>query len=266
MKKLTALLLVLALFFSFAACSDSPDAQPVDGSLSSDEYSTNATASGASLSIELNTGMKEKFDKLEYAAYYNLFYNQDLADVDKKLDKDGVFTKIYDAYNQTERYYVWGYLDNTKCCSYQWEFVMPEGTDIPEPGSYVKMSGKLTQDSAALDGYWFTDVTLEVTDKFENAGFDFDMTTLSRDLTRVQVLNMLQFPTDEHFNNKTLRVFGRALTTNSIQDPYYDNCWSMDFTYDGDAPAIGSDIFLQGTFTGTDAGSVIKAENISLIG
>lgn len=266
MKKITALFLVLVLIFSFAACSDSPDAQPVDGDgSSSDEFTTQATANGASLSLDLNTGMKEKFDKLEYAAYINLFYNSDVSDVGKTMTKDGVFTKIYDAYNKMERYYVWGYLDTTKCCSYQWEFVMPQGTEIPEPGSYVKMTGKLVEDAAALDHYWFTEAKLEVTDVFENAGVDYDMTTLSRDLTRVQIINMQQFTSDEHFNNKTLRVFGRALSPNTIQDPYYDNCWAMDFTSAGDPVAIGEDIFIRGALTVSGSGCVIETEDVSVI-
>lgn len=264
MKKFAALILVLTLVFSFAACSDSPDAEPLPSG-GSDEITTKATADGVLLSVDLDTGMKEKFDELEYAAYINLFYNDDTSDVGKTLKKDGVFTAIFDAYNQTERYYVWGYLDNTKCCSYQWELDLPEGAEIPESGSYVKTEGKLTQDAKALDGYWFTDVKMEVTDEYADPGYDFDMTTLSRDLTRVQVINMLQFPTDEHFNGRTLRVFGRALTTNTVQDPYYDNCWSMDFRFDGAAPAIGEDILVEGTFTGSAAGAYIAASDIGII-
>lgn len=274
MKKLTALLLILCLVFALAACSDSKTLRPsgtdtsdaADNSDTATEeqvYTTQTTADGVNLGLDLDTGMKEKLDQLEYTLYYNLFYNNDTSEVGKTLTKEGTFAVLKDAYNDVERYYVWGYMDNTKCCSYQWEFVMPEGTDIPESGSYVTMTGKLVKDDKALDGYRFTDVALKVEEPFKNAGFDFDMTTLSPVLNRVQIINIQQYP--EQFNGKTLRLFGRALSLNTIQDPYYDNSWAMDFDGENKKMAIGDNIFIKGTITAENGGCYIKTDKINIV-
>lgn len=264
MKKFTALLITLGLILTLAACSDSKKLTETttDGS-SQPEITTQTTADGVNLGLDLDTGMKEKLDQLEYTLYYNLFYNDDTSEVDKTMTKEGTFAVLKDAFNDKDRYYLWGYMDNTKCCSYQWEFVMPKGMDIPESGSFIKMTGKLVKDDKALDGYWFTDVELEVEEEFKNAGFDFDMTTLSPVLNRVQVINMQQYP--DQFNGKTMRIFGRALGLNTIQDPYYDNSWSMDFKGENKKMAVGDDIFIAGTFKGGEDGSFIETDKINVI-
>ena len=273
MKKLIAVLLTLTLIFSFAACggktttdvgSDATGTDAQNTDTSGDNVATTApTAQGAALGLQLNTGMKEKLDQMEYAIYVDLFYNGNSKDyADMQYTKDGVFATLEDAFNGVTRYYVWGYADQTKCCDYQWEFVMPEGMEIPESGSYVTMTGTLTQSDEALDGYWFTDVTLTVEQPFANAGYDFDMTTISPTLTRVQVINMTQFK--DQFDGKTMRIYGRALSMNSVQHPYYDEAWSLDFTYDGDTQfVIGDDILVEGTFNGASEGSFIEAGRIT---
>ena len=269
MKKLIALLLTLSLTFALAACGGKTNTDVVDdatqASGSDDSVATTApTAQGAALGLQLNTGMKEKLDQLEYAAYVDIFYNQNGAEYENNTyTKDGVFAILEDAFSGVYRYYVWGYADQTKCCDYQWEFVMPNGMEVPEPGSYVTMTGKLTKSDDALDGYWFTDATLTVEEPFAHAGYDFDMTTDSPTLTRVQVINMQNFASQ--FADKTIRIYGRAMTLNSVQHPYYDNAWSMDFNYDGEAGfAIGDDILVEGVFTAMDNnGSFIEGNRIT---
>ena len=272
MKKLIALLLTLTLVLSFAACggktnvSDNAtgtDAQSGDAFGDANPNTTAPTAQGAALGLQLNTGMREKLDQMEYAAYVDIFYNKNGAQYEnQKYTKEGVFATLVDAFSGVTRYYVWGYADQTKCCDYQWEFVMPEGTEIPESGSWVTMTGTLTASKDALDGYWFTDATLKVEEPFAHAGYDFDMTTISPTLTRVQVLNMTQFK--DQFDGKTVRIYGRALTLNSIQHPYYDGAWSLDFNYDGDPGfAIGDDILLEGTFSAVGNGCFIEGNKIT---
>ena len=267
MKKLIALLLTFTLILAFAACSGKTNINDATGSdaPSGDNVATTApTAQGAALGLELGTGMKEKMDQMEYAAYCDIFYNDNGAQyADQTYTKDGVFAVLEDAFNGKTRYYVWGYADQTKCCDYQWEFVMPDGMEVPEPGSYVTMTGKLTKSDDALDGYWFTDATLKVEEPFAHAGFDFDMTTNSPTLTRVQIINMQNFASQ--FSDKTLRVYGRAMTLNSVQLPYYDGAWSMDFNYDGEANfAIGDDILVEGTFVAMDnSGSFVEGNQIT---
>ena len=237
MKKLFSLLLVITVIFSLTACSAD---KTVD--------TNNPTADALMSDGELNTGMKEKFDQMEYSAYIDLFYNGNgTSYAGKSFTKDGTFAILQDAYSDVTRYYVWGYADNTKCCDYQWELKLPSDANIPEPGSYVRVTGKMEKNEAALDGYWLTDVTLTTEKSFENAGFHMDMTTMSPTLVRVQIINMQNFP--EIFKDMTVRVFGRALSPTSIQHPYYNEAWSMDFTAADTAPATGKYILLEGTYS-----------------
>lgn len=258
MKKLIALIMALCLALTLAACGGTGTEETTAGN---GEENTNPTADALLSEGELNTGMKEKFDQMEYSAYVDLFYNSNGASYEgKTFTKDGTFAILTDAYNNVTRYYVWGYADNTKCCDYQWELVLPEGAEIPEPGSYVKVKGTMEKNEAALDGYWLNDITLEVTDEFKNAGFQMDMTTMSPTLVRVQIINILQFP--ENFENKTVRIFGRALSANSIQHPYYNESWSMHFTETDEAPATGKYILLEGTYNN----KVVTTEKLTVIG
>ncbi len=257
MKKVFALLLSLALVLSLAACGGSEEETTAENG----ETVTNPTADALLSDGELDTGMKEKFDQMEYSAYVDLFYNDNGASYEgKTFNKDGTFAILKDAYSNVTRYYVWGYADNTKCCDYQWEIVLPEGTEIPEPGSYVKVTGTMEKNEAALDGYWLKDITLEVTEDFKNAGFGMDMTTMSPTLVRVQVINILQFP--DNFKDMTVRVFGRALGANSIQHPYYNESWSMHFTETDTVPAIGKYILLEGTYNDKQ----ITTDKLTVIG
>ncbi len=269
MKKLIALLTALTLLLCFASCgtNDTTDAtNSADTTVSSDGNAVSTPTADALLSDgELNTGMKEKFDQMEYAAYCDLFYNDNGASYDgKTFTKDGTFAILKDAYSNVTRYYVWGYADNTKCCDYQWEIVMPEGTEIPEPGSYIEVKGTMEKHDDALDGYRLTDITLTVKEEFTNAGFDIDFTTMSPTLTRVQVINILQFP--ENFAKNKVRLFGRALTVNTIQHPYYNESWTMHFTETDTVPSIGDYIVVEGVYNNSGSENIITTDKLTVIG
>lgn len=258
MKKYIALILCLSVFLSLCACGGNENETTPDGQ-------TNPTADAVLSDGELDTGMKEKFDQMEYSAYVDLFYNDNGASYEgKNFKKDGTFAILKDAYNDTVRYYVWGYADNTKCCDYQWEFVLPEGASVPEPGSYIKVSGTMTKSEQALDGYWLENVSLEVTDEFRNAGFDMDLTTMSPTLVRVQIINLLQHK--DKFADITLRLFGRALTPETIQHPYYNESWQVHFTQTETSPAIGDYILIEGTYNKASAGPLITTDKLTVIG
>lgn len=247
MKKIISLALILTLIFAVSACGSPAETSDPSESSSDSVSSSNPTADALLSDGELDTGMKEKFDQMEYVAYTDIFYNDNGADYEgKTYKKDGTFAILQDAYSDITRYYVWGYADNTKCCDYQWEFIFPEGTDIPEPGSYIEVEGTMTKDENALDGYHLTDVTLTVKEEFKNAGFDMDLTTMSPTLVRVQIINMLQH--SDKFEKKSVRIFGRALNENTIQHPYYNESWSMHFTAADTTPATGKYILLEGTY------------------
>ena len=271
MKKLIALLMALSMLLAFASCGgntkDTTDAtNSADTIVSSDENAVTTPTADALLSDgELDTGMKEKFDQMEYAAYVDLFYNDNGSSYEgKTFTKDGTFAILRDAYSDVTRYYVWGYADNTKCCDYQWEIVIPDGTEIPEPGSYVEVKGKMEKNDAALDGYRLTDITLTVKEEFANAGFDIDFTTMSPTLTRVQVINILQFP--EKFTSEKVRIFGRALNVNTIQHPYYDESWTIHFTETDTVPSIGEYILLEGIYNADGSENMITSEKLTVIG
>ena len=258
MKKYIALILCLSVFLSLCACGGNENETTPDGQ-------TNPTADAVLSDGELDTGMKEKFDQMEYSAYVDLFYNDNGASYEgKNFQKDGTFAVLKDAYNDTTRYYVWGYADNTKCCDYQWEFVLPEGVEIPEPGSYIKVAGKMVKSDKALDGYWLENVSLEVTDEFRNAGFDMDLTTMSPTLVRVQIINLLQHK--DKFADLSIRLFGRALTPETIQHPYYNESWQMHFTKTDISPAIGDYILIEGTYNKASGGTIIATDKLSIIG
>ena len=239
MKKLIALLLAAALLLTLAACGKQPTTDAPSGG---DHH-------GAEVTIADN-GMWQYFHQMEYNLYQNIFYDDTGKTgegyVGQELTKEGTFTVLRDQYNERDRYYVWGYLDATRCCDYQWEFVPKDPASLPAPGSAIVMTGTFAADDAALDGYWFTDATVEVVENFPASEYDYDTTTMSATLARVEVFNVERFP--DYFGGKTLLLYGRALNTKCIQHPYYDGSWTMDFTADKE-PATGTYLLLGGTIT-----------------
>ena len=225
MKKLVALLLCLLALLGLAACQEETPAGESDA-------------------------MPTVLDQGEYVLYQNIFFN-DQADscLGKTLTKKGTLTRVYDAFSQKTRYYVWGYMDATKCCDWQWEFVPAQPEQLPPSGSLVEMTGTLTRDEAALDKLWFTGASVKLVTAFRPAGdCEVDMTTMDATLERVQLQNMQYKP--EQFQGKTLRLYGRVLNPSTIQHPYYDNAWTQSFTAPADAeiPAIGTMVILTGSW------------------
>lgn len=253
MKKTILLTLCLTMILSLAACAGS-GAQPAEtktGSRSAE------TAAGTQSVPQSAGNMPTVLNQTEYILYQNIFFN-DMADdyVGKTVTKEGTLARLYDAFNDRTRYYVWGYMDATKCCDWQWEFVPQDPDSLPANGCLIQMTGTLTRDEAALDGLWFTDVTVELKAAFLPEACDVDMTTMDATLERVQLLNMQYKP--EVFAGKSLRLYGRVLNPAAIQHPYYDNAWTQGFETTEEVPAIGTMVIL----TGTWQGSAVKAERV----
>ncbi len=199
--------------------------------------------------------MSTVLDPMEYALYTNIFYEDQGNDYDdKEYTKEGTFTILYDSFNSVTRYYVWGYSDETHCCDWQWEFVPSDIDSLPAPGSKVSMTGTFVADDSALDGYWFVDTQIDVLREYTAFYGKYDTTTMSATLARVQLSNMANFAA-EH-NGEKVRVYGRAYGDGMIQHPYYDNSWYLDLEYSGEFPPIGTYIFVEGTFTGTDTSDI----------
>ena len=189
--------------------------------------------------------MKTVLNKDEYTLYQNIFFNDQKKDFDKKkTTKEGTFATLYDAYNNVVRYYVWGYLDNTKCCDWQWEIKLPDNAKIPTNGSYVKVSGTYEVNDKALDGFWIIDPTVTVVEAFKDRGYDVDMLSMSPTLQWVEIQNVIN--QNDYFKGKTVCGYGRMKTAASIEDAYYDNKWSVDIITEDKTPAFGTVVIYTG--------------------
>ncbi len=217
LKKLAVLGLTLSMLTGLSACSKGDEEVP---------YVLNPT---------------------EYILYQNIFLNgtgDQYTGV--KMTKTGTFAVLKDSYNQTSRYYVWGYNDETKCCDWQWEFVPADPDKLPAPGSVIEMSGVFAQSDAALDGYWYENATVTVKNKKQESDYDLDLTSMSDTLERVQLANVSGFPAD--FEGQSVTAYGRILSPTTFQDPYYDGSWQQDFTSDDTIPAMGTMVIASGVF------------------
>ena len=188
--------------------------------------------------------------QVEYTLYQNIFSNKTGSQYEgREFTKQGVFGMIYDAFSGRTRYYVWGYLDNTRCCDWQWELKIDDPKNLPSSGSLVTVKGTFAASDDALDGYWLTNPQITAHSQYTgSSGVELDMVTLSDTLERVQLLNIIYMP--ETFEGKTFSAYGRIYATDVLQDPYYDGSWQVSFSTSGTVPAIGTTVRLTGTVTG----------------
>ena len=233
MRKYISIIMVLCTVFVFAGCGGAQS------------QSTAQAAESAPDSID---AVPVILDQNEYLLYQNVFYN-DYGDqyVGKAVSKEGVFTTLYDSYSQKVRYYVWGYLDNTRCCDWQWEIVPASTNPLPPIGSLIRVTGTFTNDENALDGYWITDAVISTVSKYTGNTNQIEMDTMSGTLERVQIANIVGYPGD--YEGKTFSAYGRVEDIGMLQDPYYDGSWQIPFSVKGDMPAIGATVHLEGTIT-----------------
>lgn len=231
MKRLISILLCLVIVLAFVGCSKSNDSE-------------DASVTGKAESQKIQTVLTPA----EYVLYQNIFFNGQADDyVNKQTTKDGVFTAIYDAYSNINRYYVWGYNDNTKCCDWQWEIVPNDLDNLPKPGSRVNVNGVFVKDEKALDGYWISDAKIDVITEYTGSTVDIDTTTMGGTLERVQLANIQSHP--DKFEGKTVTVYGRADSPTSVEHPYYDNCFTQEFSSTDEVQAIGTKIVVSGTYS-----------------
>ena len=181
----------------------------------------------------------------EYTLYQNIFYNNYASQyVGKSMTKRGVITSIYDAYSSVTRYYVCGYLDQTKCCDWQWELQVEDPSTLPAFGSLVEVTGIFAQDEGALDQYWLSNAKVNTLTTYTGATADINMLTMTGTLERVQVMNYSS--NHEAFEGKTVFAYGRVFGPNMFQDPYYDGSWTAAFVTNDEVPAVGTSIILRG--------------------
>ena len=188
-------------------------------------------------------------NQAEYVLYQNVFQNDYGTQINGTMvSKSGVFAIIQDAFNNRTRYYVWGYLDNTLCCDWQWEFVPTNTKNLPAPGSLITVTGEFEQNEDALDNYWIKDANLTLDRQYTGPQFELNMQAMSDTLERVQLLNVMY--RQESFEGKTFAAYGRIAASNNLEDPYY-GAWQIPFSTlrEGAVPAIGTNVVLTGKVT-----------------
>ena len=189
--------------------------------------------------------MQTVLNTAEYTLYQNIFYNDTKGDYDgKPASKQGVFTSLYDAYNSRQRYYVWGYNDQTKCCDWQWELNITDNSNLPQNGSLIKVEGTYEVNDEGLDGFWIINPEITTLQEYEGNDAEIDMKTMSNTLERVQVANIVNFP--EVFEGKSVCGYGRMLDASTLEDAYYDNSWTIPVSGDFEVPAFGTLVEIEG--------------------
>ena len=217
--------------------------------------------SGCENEAKDNKGLTKKdiLNSYEYALYCSVLDSQQSDSyIGKEHTVQGVFSTIIDRYNEATRYYVWGYSDETHCCSYQWELAPSSLSALPENGSIVTVSGKFASDSAALDGMWISDASITIDNPAEKSEYSIDMTTMSGTLERVQILNMQRF--SDFFEGNSVRAYGRVAGENTFIDPYYDGSWTQTYENDEVLPT-GSQIIVTGVWRSGTIADAAAANN-----
>ena len=195
---------------------------------------------------EAGNKMPTVVNTTEYTLYQNIFYNDTKSDYSgKDTVKTGTFATLHDAFNDVTRYYVWGYNDQTKCCDWQWELKLDDASDLPTNGSLVEVSGTYAEDDAALDDFWIIHPKITVKKAFAGRDFDIDMQSMDNTLERVQTMNIVRKA--EAFEGKTVCGYGRILNQTTLQDPYYDNSWTIGISGGFTVPAFGTLMLVSGT-------------------
>ena len=234
-RMFVSVVLAAALLVLCAACGSEPSGTP--------EQDTQAATEDSGPEVSL--ARPEQYSPDEYILYQNVFYQDYGKQCDgTKVSKTGVFTKIYDAYNSRTRYYVWGYYDQTKCCDWQWEFVPQDENALPPVGSLVNVTGTFAYNDSALDKYWITDAQTELVTEYGGPSAERDMCAMSCTLERVQIYNIISHA--DVFEGQEFWAYGRIASSNSLQDPYYDGSWQIGITWDGNVPAIGTEVVISG--------------------
>ena len=98
-KRIMLVCLLLAAVLLLSACGEKKQAAPL---------------------AETTSTIPTVINQAEYTLYQNIFQNNYATQYDgKAVTKRGVFATVEDAYSGVNRYYVWGVLDQTKCCDWQ---------------------------------------------------------------------------------------------------------------------------------------------------
>ncbi len=290
MKKIIALLLSVLFVFSLAACgdegesgsrkkksSDTENTAAANPNKSNGDIEPGADASAdaqptepltdingnplpANLPDAALTSIHETFSSYNYTLYMNVFQDHTTKQYDgQEFKLEGTFAILNDSWAGKQRYYVWGYADQTRCCCYQWEFVPTDVSALPKPGSFIRVEGVMrhtdTQVDGAMDFYWIPDAKVTVRENYTPAASDYDLKVMRATLAYVQLMRFVGYP--EEYAGKTALLYGRALGPSTLQHPYYDNFWTFDFKTDK-TYVPGTYLVLGGTLVSDGGGMYLQ--------
>ena len=238
-KRIMLVCLLLAAVLLLSACGEKKQAAPL---------------------AENTSTIPTVINQAEYTLYQNIFQNNYATQYDgKAVTKRGVFATVEDAYSGVNRYYVWGVMDQTKCCDWQWELNLADTSNLPVNGSLVEVTGVFRGNDAALDKYWIDEAKVNTLTKYTGPTADIDMLTMSHTLEYVQLASINTYP--DQFEGREATAYGRIYDPENIQDPYYDGYWTTGFSSDATMPAIGTSVKLRGVI----ANAVISNASIEII-
>lgn len=259
MKKTAVLILCGLLCLSLTMCGENSEQNAtVNDQTTADTITQNGTDDTTSQTIEQEPYISEiSYDRevissAEYDGYYDLFFEKNTEKyVDTAVTKEGRITTIHDSFSGKQRYYIYGYGDDAMTQDWQWELDVADPASLPAAGSYVKVSGTLSQSSDALDGYWITDPVIEVTESYEASAFDIDTFTMGNTLIRVQLTSVVNYASE--YSSKTIRILGKIGEHGIITNNSDTKVWSLVLDYDGELPQEGTVVLVEGVFEGSSA-------------
>ncbi len=97
----------------------------------------------------------------------------------------------------------------------------------------------------ALDKFWIINPKITVKTAYKGADCDINMLTMDNTLERVQAQNIVY--QKEAFEGKSVCAYGRILNDTTLEDPYYDNSWTVSISGDFELPAFGTLVIVTGT-------------------
>ena len=242
-SRILALLTVLMMIALLTGCGKTADSPP----------QTDVSAETKAAPV-VSDEMPTVVNTAEYVLYRNIFFNDGKSDyAGQETVKEGTFATLQDAFSNIARYYVWGYNDQTKCCDWQWELKIEDDTDLPTNGSLIRVTGVYEENEAALDKFWIVDPQITVEAAFTGRDSEIDMQSMDATLERVQLVNIVRNP--DTFEEKTICGYGRVKNESMLEDPYYNNSWSIDISGQDALPAFGTLVLFTGTVNNGSIGN-----------
>lgn len=253
MKKFFVLFIVLVMLVSFTACSST--VSPATNASTDNNVSNESDIRTNNNDYETTVKVPDILSQIEYATM-NSLYNGDESLLNVSMEHTGIFVTIDDTVNNKTLYFIWGYLDKTKCCDWEWE-LDPDALDLnnlPVNGSKITFTGSIVKSDKAAELYWISNIKDFKIDSVYgglDSSVDYDMRTMNATLVFYQLSFLLN--SFEKTEGKTVIIYGRVYSvgsdsqTDAVQHPYYNNYWVLDLEMEKHLPAIGTNVVIRGS-------------------